>query len=249
MNFIDFSGKFGNSGEKKRPFVSAVIVAAGSSTRMGTGKSKQFLPLCGIAAIARTLSAFEQSRFTDEVVIVTNKFDFLRMAGIVKEFGYGKVKGIVIGGKTRQQSAILGFRAISGRSEFVAVHDGARPLVSPEKIDKVIESAFSSGASALAVRVKDTIKITGEDGLVVSTPNRYNMWAVQTPQVFKAELYRKAAESAEKTGADYTDDCQLIETVGGQVKVVEGSYDNIKITTGEDVAAAEALLRLRGDAF
>lgn len=249
MSFIDFAWRSVRESQEKRPFVSAVIVAAGKSIRMGTGKSKQFISLCGISSIARTLSAFERSRLTREVIIVTNKFDIVKMGSIVKEFGFEKVKGIVIGGETRQRSAALGLGAIDKKTEFIAVHDGARPLVTPQCIDKVIESSFSAGAASLAVRVKDTVKIADESGMVVSTPDRQLMWAVQTPQVFAVDLYRRAMETAQCAGKDYTDDCQLIEAAGGRVQLVEGDYTNIKITTKDDIFQAEAILRARGDAF
>ena len=233
------------------PFVSAVIVAAGQSTRMGmdSGKSKQFLPLCGLAAIARTLSAFESSCNTREVILVTNKFDTGRMFSVITEFGFTKVARVVVGGETRQKSAALGLNAVSKDAEYIAVHDGARPLVTADCIDRVIESAYKNGAASAAVRVKDTLKVADENGVVLSTPDRQRLFAVQTPQVFSIKLYREALEAAIQFGTDYTDDCQLIEAVGGRVQLVEGEYTNIKITTADDVSQAEVILRARGDAF
>lgn len=231
------------------PFVAAVIVAAGKSSRMGTGKSKQFLQLCGVETIARTLSAFEESRYVREVIVVTNRFDIAKIGDILGEYGFSKVTRIVIGGETRQQSAALGLKAVDKSAEYIAVHDGARPLVTSGLIDKVIETAFKTKAASAAVKVKDTLKIADEKGFVLSTPDRQRIWAVQTPQVFKADIYRDALDKAVKAGADYTDDCQLIEAADGQVFLVEGEYTNIKITTPDDVAYAEAIIRLRGDAF
>ncbi|HEX2938007.1 MAG TPA: 2-C-methyl-D-erythritol 4-phosphate cytidylyltransferase [Ruminiclostridium sp.] len=246
MDFINHAKK---TAANDGPYVSAIIVAAGRSVRMGTGKSKQFLSLCGIPAIARTLSAFEKSKLIREVIIVTNRFDIVRMGGTVKEFGFEKVKGIVVGGETRQQSAALGFNAIDKKSEFVAVHDGARPLVTSGCIDRAVESAFHSGAAALAVRVKDTVKIADENSIVISTPDRERLWAVQTPQVFGTDLYRCALETAVRAGKDYTDDCQIVEAAEGRVQLVEGDYTNIKLTTAEDIFQAEAIIKERGDAF
>lgn len=248
MNFLDFAAN-SIKPQHKSSFVTAIIVAAGKSVRMGIGKSKQFIPLCGIAAIARTLSAFEKSRLVREVVIVTNRFDIMKVGSVVKEFGFDKVKHIVIGGETRQQSAARGFNAISKETEFVAVHDGARPLITSSFIDKAIESAFENGAAALAVRVKDTVKIADKNGVVISTPDRQSLWAVQTPQVFGVDIYRAALEKAQRENKDYTDDCQLVEASGGRVQLVEGDYTNIKITTKDDILQAEAILRARGDAF
>lgn len=246
---MKYARNFGMKPESESPFVSAVIVAAGKGERMGQNINKQFIPLCGIEVISRTLSAFEDSRYVREVVIVSRRIDIMRMASAVKDFGFSKVANIVAGGETRQQSAANGLKSVSTSAQFIAVHDGARPLVTAECIDRVIESAFKSGAAAAAVRVKDTLKVADENAVVVSTPDRARLWAVQTPQVFEKELYRKALEKAIADGADYTDDCQLIEAAGGRVQLVEGEYTNIKITTVEDIAHAEAIIRSRGDAF
>lgn len=235
--------------QEQKPFVSAVIVAAGRSERMGLNKSKQLISLCGVSVIARTISAFEESNSINEIVIVTNRFDIVKIAGLVKEFGFDKVSRIVIGGETRQKSVASGFEAINEKAEFVAIHDGARPLVTTDCIERTIESAVQSGAAAAAVKVKDTVKFADENGIVISTPDRQMMWAVQTPQTFSAELYRKALKAAEESEADYTDDCQLVEAVGGKVQLTQGEYNNIKITTVEDIAQAEAVIKARGDAF
>lgn len=248
MNFKRYMKKMGISTPSEGPFVSAVIVAAGSSKRMN-GENKQFIPLCEIPILARTLSAFEESLHVREVVIVTKKLSFLKVASIVKEFGFSKVTNMVVGGETRQESAEFGFKAISKDAEFVAVHDGARPLITSECIDKVIEDAYEKGASAAAVPVKDTLKIADENGFVVSTPDRKSLFAVQTPQVFKVDLYAKALENAKEKNRNFTDDCQLVEAIKTPVHLVEGSYTNIKITTKEDITQAEAILRARGDAF
>jgi 2-C-methyl-D-erythritol 4-phosphate cytidylyltransferase len=249
LNFIKYAKKIYMKPLSEEPFVSAVIVAAGKSERMGKCKSKQFVPLCGIAAIARTLSAFEESQHVREVILVTKKFDIGIVGSIVREFGFSKVSRIVVGGETRQQSAAIGMNAVSKAAQFIAVHDGARPLVTADCIDRVIGIAFKCGAASAAVRVKDTLKVADENGVVVSTPDRQRLWAVQTPQVFDMRLYREALEAAVQSGADYTDDCQLIEAAGGHVQLVEGEYTNIKITTVEDIPQAEAIIRARGDAF
>jgi 2-C-methyl-D-erythritol 4-phosphate cytidylyltransferase len=231
------------------PFVSAIIVAAGRSERMGTGRNKQLISLGGITAIARTISAFEENPYINEIIVVTNRIDILRIGGVVKEFGFEKIKRIIVGGDTRQKSVATGFNAVSGEASFVAVHDGARPLITSECIGRVIECAIKNGAAAAAVKVKDTIKVADENGFVLSTPDRQMLWAVQTPQVFATELYKKALEAAALAGADYTDDCQLIEADGGQVQLVEGEYSNFKITTVDDITHAEAVIRARGDAL
>ena len=247
--FRPFKNMFENGREQKAlPRVTAVVVAAGRSERMGTDASKQFIPLCGIPLLARTLSAFEKSAAVAQVVIVARGEDIVAVADIVREFGFGKVVRIVKGGQTRQQSAAAGFEGVRD-AQYVAVHDGARPLATPACINRSIEAAFSCGAAAAAVRLRDTVKQADENGTVIATPDRSLLWAVQTPQVFEAELYRGALEKARHDGADYTDDCQLIEAAGGKVKLVESDYTNIKITSPEDVVIAEAILRARGEAY
>jgi len=253
MNAVDILRSFKNliessKNERLLPKVTAIVVAAGRSERMGSGASKQFIPLCGIPLFARTLSAFEASSHISEVVIVARAEDIVSVADIVKEFGFDKVIRVVRGGQTRQQSAAMGFEA-AGKTDYIAIHDGARPLVTPGCIDRVVDAAFEFKAAAAAVKLRDTVKQADEDGNVVATPDRSFLWAVQTPQVFEAELYRSALEMAKSAGEDYTDDCQLIETAGGIVRLVESEYTNIKITTPDDVIIAEAILRARGEAY
>lgn len=231
-----------------RPEVTAIIVAAGRGERMHSKIRKQFMPLCGISVIDRTLSAFEASRLTTRVIVVVPAEDIVDIAESVSEFGFDKVVKIVGGGETRQQSAQAGLEAAGDVTGYIAVHDGARPLVTPKCIDRVIDAAFAGGAAAAAVRVKDTVKLCGDDGYVIGTPERSNLWAVQTPQVFRADLYREAMARAVAKGSDFTDDCQLIEDGGGRVLLTEGEYTNIKITTADDVIFAEAILRSRGEA-
>ncbi len=151
---------------------------------------------------------------------------------------------MVPGGATRQQSAAAGFARISSRADYVAVHDGARPLIRPERIEEIVRAAEKTGAAA-AVPVKDTIKAVDEERRVLSTPDRRFLWSVQTPQVFSCVLYRRAMEQAMREGRDYTDDCQLLERTGVPVQLVPGDYDNIKITTPEDLRVAEEWLSRR----
>ncbi len=223
---------------------SAVIVAAGESARMGMGTSKQFLPLMGIPAIAHTLKAFEVAPPIDQVVIVCREQDVPEMKRCVKEFCFSKVNAVVPGGETRQKSVAAGVKA-AGNADFLAIHDGARALITPLEIMKVMEDAFVYGASALAVPVKDTVKVVGKDGLITATPDRSTLWAVQTPQVFSREIYQEAMAAAEKSGADYTDDCQMVERIGRAVHICQGAYSNIKLTTKEDLPTAEAILKAR----
>jgi len=238
-----------NNKIEKSPFVTAVIVAAGKGKRMQHEINKQLIQICGIPVIARTLSAFEECHKVDEVVVVTNSENIVIFADLIKEFGFTKVKHIVRGGETRQLSAYEGLKCISEKSEYIAIHDGARPLITPFSIDKTVIAAIEKKAAAAAVRVKDTIKFADKEGMITATPERENLWAVQTPQVFNVALYRKAFEKAFQENADYTDDCQLMESTGMKVQLVESDYTNIKITTRDDVIFAESIIRARSDAF
>jgi 2-C-methyl-D-erythritol 4-phosphate cytidylyltransferase len=251
MNAVDILKSFKNHMEQNKSNeagarVTAIVVAAGRGERMGSDIKKQFIPLCDIPVIARTLAAFQASRRVTQVIIVTGAEEIVMIADIVREFGFDKVVRIVRGGQTRQESAAAGFQA-ADKPDYIAVHDGVRPLVTPQCIDRVIKQAFEVKAAAAAVRLKDTVKQCDENGNILATPDRSCLWAVQTPQVFEANLYRDALEMAQAAGKDYTDDCQLIENAGGTVRLAEGEYSNIKITTKEDVIIAEAILRARGE--
>jgi len=222
----------------------AILVAAGSSTRMSScSSSKQFIPLLGIPAIAHTLTAFEAAQLIQEIVVVCRLEDKKEMLSIIHQYHIKKVSMLVPGGKTRQQSVAAGILAASAQAAYFAIHDGARPLIQPQAIDAVVQDAFLHKASALGTPVKDTIKIIDENGFVVSTPNRSSLWAVQTPQVFERELYNRAMKQAEEQAADYTDDCQLMEHIGVKVHLCLGEYTNLKLTTQEDTAFAEVILK------
>ena len=224
------------------PTVTAVVVAAGSGRRMG-GVAKPFLPLAGRPLLAWVLAAFAQCALVRDIVVVTRQGEHTQARAIAD--ACGKTVRVVPGGETRQRSVRAGVDAAAG--DYVAVHDGARPLVTPRVIEDVLHAAFLCRAAAAAVHVKDTIKIAGADGMVQSTPNRETLWAVQTPQVFETALLRRAFALADETGSEYTDDCQLVEAAGGRVRLVEADYRNIKITTPEDMDAALAFLRAKED--
>lgn len=228
----------------KGKFISAVIVAAGSSARMNSAVSKQLMKIGGSAVLQHTVSAFCKSGVVDEIVIVCPEHDI----GVFKELLAVRKTEIpivyTVGGSTRQQSVRNGVSAVNGSCDVVAIHDGARPLIKPDDIVKVVSDALDFGAAALAVPAKDTIKIV-EDSTVVSTPPREKLFLMQTPQVFNKNSYIEAFEKAEREGLDLTDDCQLIEAAGGKVHITPGDYTNIKITTPDDLFIAEALLKQR----
>ena len=216
----------------------AVIVAAGSASRMG-GIDKVMAPLGGEPMIARTVRAFQECDAVFEIVIVTREDLILPINSLCKEFS--KVKAVIVGGKTRQESVSNGLNALSKEMKLAAIHDGARPLITWQLIDWVVRAANTYGAAAPAIPVKDTIK-TVEGGLVVNTPDRSKLRAVQTPQVFDIDLLKGALLKAYQDGAELTDDCSAVERLGMKVKIVEGDEKNLKVTTPMDLKIAEMLL-------
>ncbi len=216
----------------------AVLVAAGSASRMG-GIDKVMAPLGGTPMIVRTARAFQDCEAIKEIVIVTRQDLILPITGLCQ--GMDKVKAVVVGGGSRQESVWLGLNALSKEVELAAVHDGARPLVSGALIDRVVRAAHSYGAAAPAIPVKDTIKVE-QGGMIASTPDRSTLRAVQTPQVFDFDLLRGALQKAEKDGAAVTDDCSAVERLGMNIRLVEGEERNLKVTTPLDLKIAEMLL-------
>ena len=226
--------------------VSAIILCAGNSTRFSSGKeSKQMAEVCGKSVILRTIEAFEASNNIREIVLVVRKEDTSEYNRLICDYAFKKVSCIVVGGETRQLSAMRGFKHISEKTKYVAFHDGARCLVTPEIIDAVIDEAKEHKAATAATKVTDTIKIADENGYIARTVDREHMWTVQTPQVFEKELYRFCIENAIQKGIVATDDCMLAEAYGQRVKLVETGKENIKITLRSDIDVAEAILSLR----
>lgn len=227
-------------------FVSAIIVAAGGSTRMGTTDNKQFIPLLGKPAISYTLRAFEECGLITEVTVVCRAEDIERIRALADEYGCKKVKAVVEGGSCRAESVRNGVFAAPAQAEYYAIHDGARPLITPSEISAVVEAALETGAATLGTPVTDTIKIVDEADVITGTPERSTLRAVQTPQVFEKELYTFALTDV-KDLENLTDDCSLIEKMGGEVIVIEGSRENIKLTTPVDIVIAESILSRRGE--
>ncbi len=216
----------------------AVIVAAGSASRMG-GIDKVMAPLGGEPMICRTVRAFQDCDAIKEIVIVTREDLILPITQLSTAFT--KVRAVVRGGSSRQESVKLGLSAFSEKMELAAVHDGARPLISQAVIDRTVRAAHTYGGAAPAIPVKDTIKVY-EGGFIASTPDRETLRAVQTPQVFDLDLLRGALEKAEKDGAAVTDDCSAVERLGMKIRLVEGEERNLKVTTPMDLKIAEMLL-------
>lgn len=216
----------------------AVIVAAGSASRMG-GIDKVMAPIGGEPMIARTLQNFQECDAIAEIVVVTREDLIVTMTNLTAKFP--KVTAVVAGGKTRQESVGLGLNALSKEVKLVAVHDGARPFAGWQLIDRVVRAANSYGAAAPAIPVKDTIKVVN-GGIVKETPDRAALRAVQTPQAFDFDLLRGALTKAKLDGVQVTDDCAAVERMGMSVKIVEGEETNIKITTPMDLKIAELIL-------
>ena len=216
----------------------AVIVAAGSSSRMG-GIDKVMAPLGGEPMILRTVRTFQNCGAIKEIVIVTREDLILPITELCG--GFDKVRAVVRGGASRQAPVKLGLSAFTDKMELAAVHDGARPLVSQAVIDRTVRAAHTYGGAAPVVPVKDTIKVY-EGGFIASTPDRETLRAVQTPQVFDLDLLRGALEKADKDGAAVTDDCSAVERLGLKIRLVEGEERNLKVTTPMDLKIAEMLL-------
>lgn len=235
---------FAKKNKTNEPSVSAVVVAAGSARRM-QGVDKQQIELGGIPVVVRSIEAISACGRVREVVVVCREEQIAEYYDMVRFFGLDKVASVVAGAGHRQGSVFAGIMACCGNADFYAIHDGARPLVLPWEIDACIDLAVKTGAAAVGARVKDTIKICDKNAEIISTPNRETLWAVQTPQIFSSELYKRAVEAAKRSSRHYTDDCQLIENFGHKVVISEGSHENIKITTPADIAVASAILAMR----
>lgn len=225
----------------KDNFVSAVILAGGSGTRVGGDKTKQMLEVCGKPLVVHTLIAFEKCEQINEIVVVAKKEEIECYKSFKEQYNLNKISRIVEGGKTRQDSAKNGFDAISEKSDYVAIHDAARALITKEQIKEVVMSAVAHGAAIAATRATDTIKYS-EGVKIAETVPRDNIWLAQTPQVFRDEIYRAAVYTAQKEGFAGTDDSSLVEHIGLPVYLVDTGNDNFKVTYKSDVLRAEQIL-------
>lgn len=229
----------------KKYYTSAIILAAGSSTRMGEGVSKQFLTVGGIPAVARSAQAFERSSCIDEIIIVAKADEISLYDSFAEDYGITKPIKIVEGGETRQDSARIGSDAVNKKSKFVAIHDAARCLITDELIGKVCHGAYLHKGAILAIRATDTVKIADKSAFIDSTPERKLAWQAQTPQVFPVNAFRAAAYVARDEKFEGTDDASLLEHIRIPVKLIEGSRENVKITEPCDVYFAEAVIKAR----
>lgn len=231
--------------KEEGPRCSAVIVAAGSSVRMGSDKLKAMLG--SKTVLERTLEVFQRSPLVEEIVLVVRQERLEETAGLVREWGMTKVGRVVCGGKTRAESALAGASEVNRRASLIAIHDAARPLVTEDVILRTVYAARDYKAAVPAIRSADTLKAVDDKGFVTGTVDRTCTVRVQTPQVFQADLIKGALTRAVQDGLPVTDDCSAIELLGVRCKTVLGDEDNIKLTTPRDMVLAQAILKDRGE--
>ena len=231
------------NGTADKHFTSAIIAAAGLSTRFG--ENKQAVSLLDVPVLIHTLRAYDSADCIDEIIIVTKKEDIELWQKQCELYSIKKVTKIIEGGATRQDSVLLGFEAINDKAKFVAIADGARCLTTPININDVCFAAYKHKAATAAHKATDTVKIAHNGRFIESTPDRETIWLAQTPQVFKTSLYRAAAYTCLKEKVAVTDDNSLVEFIGHPIYLVECGAQNIKITTKDDVIIAESILRHR----
>lgn len=228
----------------KNHYISAIIAAAGMSNRMKSKINKQFININGKPILAHTLEKFQRCKYIDEIIVVAreDEINYCKKE-VVKRYGFNKVTKIVRGGKERQDSVYNGILALNEKTDIVVSHDGARPFVKIKNIVDSIKGAVEYGACVVGTPVKDTIKFVKDGEEIDSTPNRDILWAAQTPQSFKREILMEGYRKAIEDNFVGTDDSVLVERLGIQVKIIMGSYENIKITTPEDIIIAESILK------
>ncbi len=228
--------------------VTALIPAAGMGKRMGKAIAKQFLPLGDKPMLAHTLLAFQRASEVDEIIPILSQEDLEAcLQEIIERYHITKVKTLVVGGKERQESVANGLHKLEKDASVVLVHDGVRPFVTSEMIKETVDHAKKGECVTVGVPIKDTIKEVNEKGMVRQTLERSRLWAIQTPQAFPVKTLKQAYEEASRQRLYGTDDATLVERAGGAVKVIMGSYENIKITTPEDLLLAEEILKGRYD--
>ena len=226
----------------------AIILAGGMGSRMGLSTPKQLLAVDGIPVIVRTALAFQNCKDIRTIIVVSRRDDIETVRELFERYGIDKLSKIVVGGETRILSALAGFEAVEDDMRYVAVHDAARCLITPEQISKVVRAAYASGAAIAACTERDTIKKIDRYGFVVETVDRTSLVHAQTPQVFDSRLYRAAIYTAVKNKSEVTDDAQMVELIGHGIRTVDCGQDNFKITYEGDIAAAEAVLDRRREA-
>lgn len=224
--------------------ITAVIVAGGKGTRMGADKNKVFLNLLDREVLFYTVSAFEDNENIDDIIIVTGVTDIRECSSLADKYGFRKIKCIIEGGATRRQSVMNGLTAAD--CDIVLIHDGARALVTDSEINNSINDCIKYGAAAVGVKCKDTLKSADKNGFITATLDRESTYLIQTPQTFYLDKILDLHRRAEAEGFEATDDCMIAEHYGINIKISGGSYDNIKLTTPDDMIVGERILRKRG---
>lgn len=225
--------------------VTAIIVAAGKSERMGTGADKAFLNLGSKPVVAWSLLAFERCADVDQIVLVVRKEQLVAAKAVARMFGISKLRAIVAGGAKRQDSVMNGMKQLDSDTRVVVVHDGARPCVTSETISEVVKQARRSNAVVVGRRIWDTVKFVEKGTTITRTENRAKLWTVQTPQAFSVSLLKRAYDAVVKAETEVTDDASAVELLGEQVKIFESELPNFKITTVEDLQIASAIVLKR----
>lgn len=236
--------KFKKKNTDEPPRCSAVIVAAGSSRRMGHDKIMGALG--GIPVLVRTLRAFEESEYVDEIILVTRPEMIEHGAMLCDKYGISKVSKVICGGETRTQSALAGVSEVRRGAKLIAIHDGARPFVSAQLIKRVVYAARDNYSAVPVIKCTDTMKVVDGQGVICGSVDREHLVRIQTPQVFEASFIKGALTKAVKDGLALTDDCSAMDMMGIKTVAVEGEESNIKLTTPSDMAAAEAILKKQG---
>lgn len=240
---MDFAGLFKK--KEETPRCSAVVVAAGSSQRMGS--DKVLLNLGVLPVLVRTLLAFQDSPFVDEIVVVTRMEKIMEVAGLCKKYRVDKVSKVISGGATRMESALAGVSEVRSTAKLIAIHDGARPLVSQELIARTVSAAAQYMSAVPAIKSVDTLKLVDDGDCIAGSVDREHTLRVQTPQVFHADIIKGALTKAVEKGMTLTDDCSAVEMMGVKTHVVPGDEDNLKLTTPRDMLFATAILKDRGE--
>lgn len=229
----------------KGHYTAAILLAGGAGTRMGGTTTKQMMELSGKPVIVYSLLALDACEYVDEIIVVAKADEIALYPELLKTYGIQKVTHVVEGGETRQDSVLKGFEMVPDKADHIAIHDGARPLITPSQIKSVILSAYDHKAAAAAAPAKDSIKVANISGMIDHTVDRKTVWLMQTPQVFYANLFRASIYTATKDKFQGTDDAEVAEHAGFSTKLVDTGYENIKITTPVDLLIAETILRQR----
>ncbi len=229
----------------KGHYTAAILLAGGSGSRMKSDTTKQMMMLSQKPLIVHSLLALDASEYIDEIIIVAKKEEIDLYPDLIKTYAIKKVTHVVEGGETRQDSVLCGFEKVPDKADFIAIHDGARPLITPEQIKAVVLAAYDYKAAAAAAPAKDSVKVANISGMIDYTVDRKTVWLMQTPQVFYGNLFRASIYTASKDKFQGTDDTEVAEHAGFSTKLVDTGYENIKVTTPVDLIIAEAILNRR----